>query len=79
MGNLNILLTGYAGRVVESMVDAGFAKTKTEALRLALYEFDQKHKLVPDEETAYALVAKKILDKVDSGKEKTKPFSLSEL
>jgi hypothetical protein len=54
-------------------------KTKTEALRLALFEFNQRHGVLPDEETAYALLAEKILGDVDSGKTKLKPFKLSEL
>jgi len=80
LGNLNISLEGYANRVVELMVAAGYAKTKTEALRLALHEFDRTHQIVPDEETAFALVAQKVLSQVDSGqKEQTKKFSLKEL
>jgi hypothetical protein len=79
MGNINIELNGYPGQVVEYMVKQGYAKTKTEALRLALFEFDQKHKLVPDEETAFELFAGKILSDVEGGKEKTKGFSLTEL
>lgn len=79
MGNLNISLEGYAGRVVDLMIREGYAKTKTEALRLALYEFDREHQIVPDEETAFAVVARDIAAQVDSGKLKAKPFSLKEL
>ncbi len=79
MGNLNISLEGYANRVVELMVAEGYAKTKTEALRLALHEFDRTHKIVPDEDTAFALVAQKVLSQVDSGHVQTKKFSLKEL
>ncbi len=79
MGNLNIELEGYTARVVDLMIKTGFVKTKTEALRLALFEFDQTHKLVPDEETAFSLTVERILSDVDAGKEKTKRFSLSEL
>lgn len=79
MGNLNIDLTGYVNRVLEYMIKEGYAKTKTEALRLALFEFDQRHKVVPTEDMAYELVAQKILKDVKLGKEKTKKFSLKEL
>ncbi len=79
MGNLNIELEGYVNRVVEYMIKEGYAKTKTEALRLALFEFDMQHRVVPDEDTAFELAAKKILDNVASGKEKVKKFSLKEL
>lgn len=79
MGNLNIDLSGYVGKVVELMIEEGYVKTKTEALRLALYEFDRAHKVVPDEETAFALVVEDILAGVKTGKEKVRPFSLREL
>ncbi len=38
----------------------------------------RNHKITPDEETAYAMVAGKVLARVAEGKEKTKPFSLPE-
>jgi len=79
MSNVNINFSGYAAQVLEYMLRAGYAKTKTEALRLALFEFDQRHKIVPKEEIAYALVAKKILEDVETGKEKVKKFSFKEL
>lgn len=79
MGNINLTLEGYPNRVVESMVQEGFAKTKSEALRLALYEFDRSHHLVPDEETTFEILARDLLRRVDEGKEKVKPFSLKEL
>ncbi|MFH0973668.1 MAG: hypothetical protein V1817_02690, partial [Candidatus Micrarchaeota archaeon] len=67
------------GRIVDLMVKEGFVKTKTEALRLALFEFNRSHNVVPDEDTAYALLAEHILAGVDSGKVKVKKFSLKEL
>ena len=79
MGNLNIDLRGFAGRVADCMMRTGYVKTKTEAIRLALFEFNEHHGVVPDEELAYAMVAKDIADKVDSGKMKAKPFKLREL
>ena len=36
MGNLNITLEGYVQKVIEYMVKKGYAKSKTEAIRLAL-------------------------------------------
>ena len=79
MGNLNVDLEGYAAHVAEFMIRRGYVKTKSEALRLALYEFGQRHQIVPDEDAAYALLVEKILRDVDSGKEKIKPFTLREL
>ena len=50
MGNLNIDLTGHTKNVVESMIRKGYAKSKTEAIRLALFEFDREYKIVDDRE-----------------------------
>jgi len=77
MPNANIELSGYTGRVIDAMVALGYAKTKTEALRLAVYQFDQEHKLT--EEGAYRHATGEILKKVESGKMKTRKFSLGEL
>ena len=78
MVNVNIGLTGYAEQVVAEMINRGYAKTKTEALRLALFEFGQKHELV-DEEEALSLMVGDILKKVDAGKIKVKKFDISKL
>ena len=77
MGNANIELSGYTGDVVESMIRLGYAKTKTEAIRLALYQFDQMHGLTDEE--VFGNLAGKILKGVGSGKMKTRKFRLSEL
>ena len=77
MANANISLSGYIGIVVESMIRLGYAKTKTEAIRLALFQFDQTHKVTEDE--AYELLAGQILQDVASGKMKTRKFNLHEL
>ena len=44
-----------------------------------LFEFDQMHSVVPDEDTAYALVAQKLLEDVESGKVKLKKFDFKML
>ncbi|MGD0510265.1 MAG: hypothetical protein ABSA33_00330, partial [Candidatus Micrarchaeaceae archaeon] len=72
MSNINIELKGYTAEVVEKMLEDGYAKTKTEAIRLALFEFDQIHKLT--EEELYAKAADKILKDIKSGKEKTSKY-----
>lgn len=77
MGNANIELSGYTGDVVDSMIRLGYAKTKTEAIRLALYQFDQLHKLTDEE--IFGNLTGKILDGVGSGKMPTRSFRLSEL
>ncbi|HIH50699.1 MAG: hypothetical protein ABSE71_04685 [Candidatus Micrarchaeaceae archaeon] len=72
MTNINIELKGYTAEVVEKMLVDGYAKTKTEAIRLALFEFDQIHKLT--EEELYAKAAGKMLKDLKSGKEKTSKY-----
>lgn len=72
MSNINIELKGYTAEVVEKMQKEGYAKTKTEAIRLALFEFDQVHKLT--EEELYAKAAQKMLKDIKSGKEKTSKY-----
>lgn len=77
MANANIELSGYTGRIIDAMVALGYAKTKTEAIRLAVYQFDQTHKL--SEEEAYRHATGEMLKKLESGKEKTRKFRPSEL
>ena len=77
MVNANIELSGYTGDVVDMMIRLGYAKTKTEAIRLALYQFDQEHKLT--DEQVYEDLTGKILEGVASGKVKTRKFKPSEL
>jgi hypothetical protein len=77
MANANIALTGYTGNVVDRMISKGYAKTKTEAIRLAIYQFDQAHGLTEDE--VFDKVAGKVLAQVESGKMKTRKFKTSEL
>ena len=77
MPNVNIELQGYTSEVVESMLKKGYAKTKTEAIRLALFEFDQEHRLTEDK--LYARAAEKLLGEITKGKEKVRKFDLSAL
>ncbi len=77
MANVNFEISGYVEKVIEAMIKKGYAKTRTEAIRLALFEFDQLYALT--DETLYGIAAERILARVKSGKEKTGKFSLSEL
>jgi hypothetical protein len=77
MTNANIELSGYTRDVVENMIRLGYAKTKTEAIRLALYQFDQMHKLT--EEEVFDALTGKILENVSSKKMKTRKFDIGEL
>lgn len=78
MTNLNVSFEGYAERVIENMIKSGYAKTKAEALRLALFEFDQRHDIIA-EEKLFAEAAKTMLDEIKAGREKTSKFSIDEL
>ncbi|MDE1871227.1 MAG: hypothetical protein KGI06_03230 [Candidatus Micrarchaeota archaeon] len=75
MPNINIELKGYVAEVVDKMLEDGYAKTKTEAIRLALFEFDRIHKLT--EEELYANAVQKMLKDIKSGKEKTTKYTIS--
>ena len=77
MGNINFEITGYIDSVLGSMIAKGYAKTKTEALRLTVYEFDKNNHVQEDE--LFEAAAGKILKNIKFGKEKTKKFSLKEL
>lgn len=76
MTNINIELKGYTAEVVEKMLVGGYAKTKTEAIRLALFEFDQIHKLTDEE--LYAKAVNKMLKDIKSGKEKTSKYIIAQ-
>jgi hypothetical protein len=77
MGNINIEMNDYLGDVIEAMLKRGYAKTKTEALRLTVYEFDRSHSLTED--AVFEQAAGKMLSDIKSGKEKVRKFSLHEL
>ena len=74
MSNINIELKRYTKEVIDRMVEENFVKTKTEAIRLALFEFDQMHGLTDDE--LYGAAAEKVLKGIKSGKEKVHAFTL---
>ncbi len=76
MSNINIELSGYVSEVIEKMLADGYAKTKTEAIRLALFEFDQIHKLTEDE--LYEKATQKMLSEIRSGREKTSKYILKQ-
>ncbi len=56
------------------MVEENYAKTKSEAVRLALFEFDQLHGLTDDE--LYSVAVEKIIKNIETGKEKIHKFNL---
>lgn len=74
MSNINIELKGYVDKVLNRMVEENYAKTKSEAIRLALFEFDQLHGLTDDE--LYAVAAERMISKIEVGKEKIHKFHM---
>lgn len=40
---MNVILRGRTKEIVESMVEEGYANTQSEAVRLALVNFGEKH------------------------------------
>jgi len=74
MTNINIELRGYTADILEKILKEGYAKTKTEAIRLALFEFDQIHRLTEDE--LYAKASQKILKEISAGRERTVRYTI---
>ncbi len=74
MVNINIELKGYTAEVIEKMISEGYAKTKTEAIRLAIFEFDNMFKLSEDE--LYAKATKKMLNAIETGKEGVRKYHI---
>ncbi len=72
MANINIEVKGYVEKVIDRMVEENYAKTKTEAVRLALFEFDQMHGLTDDE--LYAVAANRMIKDIGKGKERIHRF-----
>ncbi|MEW6329798.1 MAG: hypothetical protein AB1468_06845 [Candidatus Micrarchaeota archaeon] len=65
-------LTGFAELVLEKAVELGIARSKTDALRIGIFELNDKYKLVESVEAE--LVARKIErieEEIASGKRKT--------
>lgn len=75
--NMNIRLGGILEEIMDSAVKNGLAKTKTDVISLGLLELEHKYHLLErleDEEDLRE--AKRILEEVRAGKQKT--YSLTE-
>ncbi len=55
---MNVTLRGRVSQILENMIDEGYANTKSEAIRLAILNFGEKHMV---EE----IMVKEKLDKID--------------
>lgn len=56
---MNVTLRGRVRKILETMVSEGYANTKSEAIRIAVLNFGEKH-------ISEKLVVKEKLDKTDS-------------
>lgn len=66
--NLNVHLSGVMERIVSELVKQGYAASKTEAIRLSLLEFSNKHRIIEAvEEEQLLSVAEKRWKQVESG------------
>lgn len=57
---MNVTLRGRVQQIINTMVREGYANTKSEAIRLAILNFGEKH--VTEE-----IMVKEKLDKIDRG------------
>ncbi len=48
MSTLTVHIQGVLDEALEKMIQQGYAKTKAEAMRLALMQFAEQHGLVPE-------------------------------
>ena len=66
--NINLKLTGDAEKAIENIIQRGRAATKTEAVRLALLDYDEHHL---KDDPIYLEVAQDISNKIKQKKMKT--------
>ncbi len=68
--NVNVRFYGAVEKILDEAVKQGFASTKTEALRLGVFELNNKYNLVDFEDQQDIARADAIMDRVSKGKEK---------
>ncbi len=57
---MNVILRGRAKEIVKSMVEEGYANSQSEAIRMAIIDFGQRH-------LSEAELVNKKLDRLDQG------------
>jgi hypothetical protein len=67
-----IEITGFPELVLERAVELGIARSKTDALRMGVFQLNDRFHLVQDiEDELVARKAQQISDEIKSGKRKT--------
>jgi len=65
--NINLKLSGAPEKIIENMINEGYATSKTEAIRLAILSFRDKKEM---ENELVVRKMKQIDDEIKSGKRK---------
>ena len=69
--NVNVKFSGAVEKIIDEAISKGYASTKTEVLRLGLFELNNRYKLLEEMEDAEDIArADAIMERVVSGKEK---------
>ncbi len=69
--NVNIRFTGAVEKILDEAVKQGYAATKTEALRLGVFELNNRFNLLTEMEDREDVArADEIMERVSKGKEK---------
>jgi Arc/MetJ-type ribon-helix-helix transcriptional regulator len=66
--NLNVRFSGVVEKILEQAVKEGYAATKTEALRMGVFELNNKYNLLEDIEDVER--ADSIMARIKAGKER---------
>lgn len=73
--NIHVNLTGDVEETIEQMIARGRAASKTEAIRLAILEYREKHLEGKKEKFGWMALAEKSLDKVWNNKKDDEVWS----
>ena len=74
---LNIRLEGFPESILHKMIDIGIASNKTEAIRLALIDYNEHHDIKDIKQYEEDLLAVKKMQQIDSEIEEGKRKTLS--
>ncbi len=74
--NINVKFAGATEKIVAGMVQLGYASTKSEAIRLSVFEMERQHKILEALEDAETVrQADAIMEKIERGETKLLPVS----
>ncbi len=70
--NVNVRFSGAVEQILQQAVKKGYASTMTEALRLGVFELNNRYRLLQEiEDNADVARADAIMERISSGEEKT--------